>query len=686
MTMTSSSPSSPEIQDIEVQDRFSYKLATHDEVLDDLSSRFILNLPDDELSSLERICFQVEQAHWFYEDFIREENPKFPSLPLKRFSEMLFQACPLLQQWSHDHELAYTNFMQYKTRVPVCGAIMLNDTWEKCVLVKGWKASSGWGFPKGKINQVEPPANCAIRELEVLEETGYNLAGQLNPDHVIEMSIREQKISLFIVPGVPENYPFKTKTRKEISKIEWFRLADLPTWKRNKTSAGRFYLISPFIGPLKAFITANKPRSPPQIKSKKAQLSVSRGVPINSEDLVRESSSHSSSTENGEIKTPLLQCSNASMTLPPQSPDKETMDPHFAALLSALADSVFKKGTHNVVSTSNTPSVINFKDIDHTVSTPATSPPETLLGANFHRSFTKPPAPRPSSSPVSHFSIGVPVNSPSAPTAVDFAESEVPPKLLKVPGKLSQIPPMTDSTSHGNLFQQHVALLDAVSKESARMQEAYKTAAVNGVIINDNFLNPIIATTARPSSLIPRSHADALKYPESTGSAPPSFLTSHNMNSSLISGEPPGVSRSNTTPYRNLQGRIRTSLANRSDQTSTSVSGSASMDQTELLALMNGVPMKPTTLHSDYALPPPSPTSLLTPYRAMALEPQLPPFTQQLPSTLSAHSSSSAPLIDSYTPTQALPAASNALLSILNSGRMSLFSNLPTYSPGAMEE
>jgi hypothetical protein len=69
--------------------------------------------------------------HWFYEDFIREENPKFPSLPLKKFSAMLFHACPLLHQWSHDHEQAFNTFMQYKTRVPVCGAIMLNDTWEK---------------------------------------------------------------------------------------------------------------------------------------------------------------------------------------------------------------------------------------------------------------------------------------------------------------------------------------------------------------------------------------------------------------------------------------------------------------------------------------------------------------------------------------------------------------------------
>lgn len=49
------------------------------------------------------------------------------------------------------------------------------------------------------------------------EETGYDLEGQLDPENVIELSIKQQKISLYIVPGVPEDYPFKTRTRKEIS-------------------------------------------------------------------------------------------------------------------------------------------------------------------------------------------------------------------------------------------------------------------------------------------------------------------------------------------------------------------------------------------------------------------------------------------------------------------------------------
>ncbi|KNZ73441.1 mRNA decapping complex subunit 2 [Termitomyces sp. J132] len=677
--MTSSSSSSPEIQCVESQDRFSYKLATHEEVLDDLSSRFILNLPDDELSSLERICFQVEQAHWFYEDFIREENPKFPSLPLKKFSEMLFQACPLLQQWSHDHESAYTNFMQYKTRVPVCGAIMLNDTWEKCVLVKGWKASSGWGFPKGKINQVEPPANCAIREvgssstyeyeaqthdltlLKVLEETGYNLAGQLNPDHVIETTIREQKISLFIVPGVPEDYPFKTKTRKEISKIEWFRLADLPTWKRNKTSAGRFYLISPFIGPLKAFINANKPHPSRKFpKSKKAQSSVSRSaLSSTAKDAVHESTCQPSSAETREPHTPSPRYSKPFVALVSQIPDEGMMDPHFANLLSALAKSASKNGTHplDVVSTSNLASIEELKDVELTVSEPASLSQETP-SATLQVSTTelaKPGLSPESLPPVSqpNFSSNIPVNSSVASAAsIDTAPciNSLQPSTL--PEKFS-LTSHTKRSSDSNLSKQHIALLDAVSNESARMQEAYKTAAANGVPINDNFLNPIIATTAVPSYLVPRGHEGTLKYPASTGSAPPSFLASRTMDQYPRMS---GVSRvQNTGSETHLQERPRTNLAYRGDLSTTNIPGSG-MNQSQLLALMNGSPANPPILST--AFPPP--------YRTLVPEPQLSPFAPQMAFIPSNRSLASAQMMSSHIPIPALPATSSTLLSILN--------------------
>ena len=39
------------------------------DVLCDLELRFILNLPEEEFQSADRLFFQLERAHWFYEDF-----------------------------------------------------------------------------------------------------------------------------------------------------------------------------------------------------------------------------------------------------------------------------------------------------------------------------------------------------------------------------------------------------------------------------------------------------------------------------------------------------------------------------------------------------------------------------------------------------------------------------------------
>lgn len=59
-----------------------------------------------------------------------------PSLQLKRFTTMMFDNCPVLQHWNSAE--AFKQFMAYKTKVPVCGAIMLNETWDKvrpCVYI-----------------------------------------------------------------------------------------------------------------------------------------------------------------------------------------------------------------------------------------------------------------------------------------------------------------------------------------------------------------------------------------------------------------------------------------------------------------------------------------------------------------------------------------------------------------------
>lgn len=170
---------------------------------------------------MERICFQVEEAQWFYEDFIRPLDPTLPSVNLKKFCLLIFQHCPLFSQY--DPQLfaaAYGEFLAYKTRVPVRGAIMLNDAMDHVVLVKGWKKGARWSFPRGKINKDERDLDCAIREVD--EETGFDLqeAGLVKAtteEDFVEVTMREQHMRLYVFRDVPVDAHFEPKTRKEIS-------------------------------------------------------------------------------------------------------------------------------------------------------------------------------------------------------------------------------------------------------------------------------------------------------------------------------------------------------------------------------------------------------------------------------------------------------------------------------------
>lgn len=238
--------------------------------LDDLCVRFIVNLPQEELLSVERICFQIEEAQWFYEDFIRPLDPHgLPSMHLRKFSQLMFQHCPLFSAYSAElHQQAYDQFLAYKTRVPVRGAIMLNQDMTHAVLVKGWKKGAKWSFPRGKINKEEDDLDCAVRE--VWEETGYDLkeAGLVLPAEQmksITVTMREQSMMLYVFRGVPMDTYFEPRTRKEISKIDWYKLTDLPTVRRKnqvqQQGAGQdlikessFYMVAPFLGPLRAWI------------------------------------------------------------------------------------------------------------------------------------------------------------------------------------------------------------------------------------------------------------------------------------------------------------------------------------------------------------------------------------------------------------------------------------------------
>ena len=57
-----------------------------EEILDDLCSRFLLNIPATERDDMVRLMFQIELAHWFYIDFHRVEDPTLPEMKLPQFS------------------------------------------------------------------------------------------------------------------------------------------------------------------------------------------------------------------------------------------------------------------------------------------------------------------------------------------------------------------------------------------------------------------------------------------------------------------------------------------------------------------------------------------------------------------------------------------------------------------------
>lgn len=188
----------------------------YEEAMEDVHTRFILNLPDDELRSAPRIFFQLEQAWWFYDDFIcdgaaaaaaaaaaalaeevddaddgnnnnnskkkikkkkKKNTPEKVDEPLPRFKHMkpfshaMFHLSPLLRPMLPQFETMYEEFSTYKRSISTYGTILLNDDGTKIALCRTWKGKS-WTLPGGKVNQGESGLDAAARE--TYEETGFD--------------------------------------------------------------------------------------------------------------------------------------------------------------------------------------------------------------------------------------------------------------------------------------------------------------------------------------------------------------------------------------------------------------------------------------------------------------------------------------------------------------------------------
>ncbi|KAL4227257.1 mRNA-decapping enzyme subunit 2 [Mactra antiquata] len=231
-----------------------------DYVLDDLCSRFIINIPEEERQDLIRIFFQIELAHWFYLDFYCAENVELKTCGIKDFSAQIFHHCPSLSVHAEEVDKILGNWKSYKMTVPTYGAIMLDPEMKYCLLVQGFWAKASWGFPKGKVNAGEPPHQCAIRE--VLEETGFEVGDFINQDIYLENKLNDQLTRLYIIENVPLDTKFQPKTRKEIKSLQWFPLDALPAHKRDQSSKTQlglnpntFFMVIPFVKNLRKWVS-----------------------------------------------------------------------------------------------------------------------------------------------------------------------------------------------------------------------------------------------------------------------------------------------------------------------------------------------------------------------------------------------------------------------------------------------
>ncbi|KAM7320255.1 m7GpppN-mRNA hydrolase [Alexandromys fortis] len=229
-------------------------------VLDDLCSRFILHIPSEERDNAIRVCFQIELAHWFYLDFYMQNTPGLPQCGIRDFAKAVFSHCPFLLPQGEDVERILDEWKEYKMGVPTYGAIILDETLENVLLVQGYLAKSGWGFPKGKVNKEEAPHDCAARE--VFEETGFDIKDYICKDDYIELRINDQLARLYIIPGVPKDTKFNPKTRREIRNIEWFSIEKLPCHRNDMTpksklglAPNKFFMAIPFIRPLRDWLS-----------------------------------------------------------------------------------------------------------------------------------------------------------------------------------------------------------------------------------------------------------------------------------------------------------------------------------------------------------------------------------------------------------------------------------------------
>ncbi|XP_003374832.1 mRNA-decapping enzyme 2 [Trichinella spiralis] len=217
-------------------------------------------MPEEERTDPVRACFHIELAHWFYCDHFTARNG-YPTCSLKEFIRAVFSNSADLQQYTSNLDDVLAQWRQYKSGVPVYGAILVNAQLDSVLLVQGFFARRSWGFPKGKINEGETVQQCAVRE--VLEETGYDIGKLMTDSPYLERKFGGYTCGLFLVTGVEHDFPFQPQTKNEIGRLQWFLIDALPKHSKDYRSCYQpkhFFTVTPFLHFIKMHIRNERSR------------------------------------------------------------------------------------------------------------------------------------------------------------------------------------------------------------------------------------------------------------------------------------------------------------------------------------------------------------------------------------------------------------------------------------------
>ncbi|CAE7949911.1 dcp2 [Symbiodinium sp. KB8] len=225
------------------------------EALADLSVRFLINLPDDEPPSADRLFMQVQQAHWFYEDFYVDQLEHVPHLRAREFTKLLFERNPVLQAYKERHAQYFQEFKDYIKSIPVYGTVLFTESCEGMVLCKSWSGKC-WNAPRGKLNAGESPAQCAARE--TAEETGFDPTPLIDEKVYVEWMNGDQLVRLYVVVGAPQDFAYAPTTRKEVSEVRRWDTKAVLRRPKNKRRPGvqRFWPMFPILEWLREFVKA----------------------------------------------------------------------------------------------------------------------------------------------------------------------------------------------------------------------------------------------------------------------------------------------------------------------------------------------------------------------------------------------------------------------------------------------